>query len=62
MSPFSCLFLLLIVNIKIGIMNTDNLGVIAHNTWRILARNRIFQIYFLGAFAGIVFFSSDGAE
>jgi len=43
-------------------MNTDNLGVIAHNTWRILARNRIFQIYFLGAFAGIVFFSSDGAE
>lgn len=29
-------------------MNTDNLGVIAHNTWRILARNRIFQIYFLG--------------
>lgn len=37
-------------------MDTGYLNVIARNAWKLLARNRLFQIYFFLVFAGIIFF------
>lgn len=37
-------------------MDTGYLDVIARNTWKLLARNRVFQVYFFLALGGIVFF------